>query len=500
VALVSKSRAWRHRCTFASLVLASLGWIVASERLGVVSPARASRLWTSAHFIYESRANDDSVCPSILDTLERHRAAVTAFLGIPGPATPIRYLKFRNRFDLVRSGHCSPESAACFFANVGIETHQRFEKHELIHAYLAPLGDSHKLLEEGVAEAFSCGVDLPISEHVGWKAAFDADVWRNSDISERRHLYRAGSWFVGHLLHHFPPATFVRLYQAVKPSDDPARVAAVFREIYQQPLDDTWNDALASSDPNTACIHAYECTAPTWQQAPLESWRQACDASDEFRSIVASEPLAVLERVEQYAAALLRCDARKELPYASSLRAGQRSPEGGGFSTVLEPGHYAISATEAKAEIGVEAAEKYFASPADCSELESLRTDGALQVLFATSGALGSVLHPTGTDSLTGHELTTSLPTAAAGPPQAAGAISWMVAWEDSKFREGKLHIAECSPNLELWACSSCSVDDCQQLCDRDVRGKAFPMGAGVQRFRGRSTEDVWFRVRRAVR
>jgi hypothetical protein len=265
-------------------------WLSAALTLGSAYHApgeqrASSRLWTSEHFIYESRPNDAAVCEGILTTLERHRAAVTGFLGISGPPTRTRYMKFRGLADLRYAGHCSTDSAACFFAGVGIETQERFERHELIHAYLAYLGDSHKLLEEGVAEALSCGVKLPLFEELDWQRAFSQAAWQASTVVERRHLYQAGSWFVAYLLRTWPRENFIELYTHVHPGTDAVRVASVFQGIYGETLPDVWKRALSSRDPTAGCVYAYECATDDLAASAPSRWGEACDAGDQFRTI-----------------------------------------------------------------------------------------------------------------------------------------------------------------------------------------------------------------------
>ncbi len=101
---------------------------------------------------------DEVVAPETLATLGEHRRALENYLHLdPKAVGEVVYHKFRDRTDLHKRGHCSDASSACYYRQWGVETHSPFERHELIHAYVAHWGDSHRLLEEGLADALSCG-------------------------------------------------------------------------------------------------------------------------------------------------------------------------------------------------------------------------------------------------------------------------------------------------------------------------------------------------------
>jgi hypothetical protein len=447
----------------------------------------SSRLWTSEHFIYESRPNDPAVCEGILTTLERHRAAITSFLGIPGPPTRIRYSKFRGLADLRYAGHCSVNSAACFFASLGIETQERFERHELIHAYLAYLGDSHKLLEEGVAEALSCGVKLPMFEDMDWQRAFSQQVWQASSVVERRHLYQAGSWFVGHLLRTWPRERFIELYTRVRPGTDPAGVAATFEEVYGEPLPDVWKRALSSRDPTAACVYAYECATADLAANTPSRWGEACDAGDQFRTLDSTAGTLVVERAQNVGAHVRACLGTSPPPFAERIDPLAGALSGSAFVYALGPGRYAYAASETDSRVQVLAPEHRIESGDRCAQLQSIKTEGAREILFATAGGW--------------QEAHRSEPPAN-DPAQvrAHEGWSWVASWEDPALAPQKLHFIECGLGVTLQVCSSCNPDSCRPTCDTNVRGKAVQLPVGHAWFRWSAAEDAWFSARRLTR
>ena len=113
--------------------------------------------WRSAHFQYGARADDRyPACADALDTLEEHWRFWHDELHLPDPGSArVTYLKFRDDADL-RNGDCPPGALACT-TGTSIRTTTVFDKHELIHAYLAEtMPPPVPLFAEGAAVAFSC--------------------------------------------------------------------------------------------------------------------------------------------------------------------------------------------------------------------------------------------------------------------------------------------------------------------------------------------------------
>jgi hypothetical protein len=134
-------------------VLLLLGCSRSERQEGVtVGPQRLR--WESEHFVLHSQSDDSSWCQGVLNTLEHHFEVLQQTLGFSWPqGARVEYHKFANQKALRAEGVCSGSNDACFFADKGVYTTDPLELHELVHAYLVPLGDSHPVLEEGIAEA-----------------------------------------------------------------------------------------------------------------------------------------------------------------------------------------------------------------------------------------------------------------------------------------------------------------------------------------------------------
>jgi hypothetical protein len=129
-----------------------------------------------------------------------------------------------------------------------------FDRHELIHAYLAPYGLPPRLFSEGAAVALSC---QPYPRPTGsWRDALTADR-----LSPQ--LYGAGGWLVGYLMRMFRKTWFVNLYGSLQINATADEIDAVFQRIYKMPLDDVWAAAIGGRQTPVLC--PWECGRPAFQ-------------------------------------------------------------------------------------------------------------------------------------------------------------------------------------------------------------------------------------------
>src|SRR4051794_28754047 len=185
---------------FFLVVIAGVG-VVGGAACG---PELPERMWRSENVRYFSRAGDDTVCPAVLDQLEAHGAAIAALFHIE--PTPITYYKFDSSDDLDRNAECAAGAGACA-RNATVRSADSFNRHELIHAYLAPYGRPPPLLAEGAAVALSCTrTPRPTGS---WRDAYAADP-----LSPR--LSGAGGWLAGYLLRMFRATWLVNFYGSVE--------------------------------------------------------------------------------------------------------------------------------------------------------------------------------------------------------------------------------------------------------------------------------------------
>jgi hypothetical protein len=263
--------------------------------------------WISEHFVYHARADDDSVCAGIEDTLERHFAAMQSYLGFSWPAgRAIHYYKFRNELDFTENQPCPAEASGCHEAG-RIFTAQPLHEHELIHAYLDPLGLPPPLLLEGVAQALGC------QGYASLAGSAPPDSWR---IARRQDAYVTGPWLVAHLLRKYGPAPFLQLYQGRWFDATSDELARRFEAVYGASIDEVWNDAASSTVPEVGCIFAWECAAPAaLPDAPIDV-ASRCDRADRYRSFTLAENALVDMTAEPQFAYLHACANTPPAPLA----------------------------------------------------------------------------------------------------------------------------------------------------------------------------------------
>src|SRR5437764_14940218 len=195
-------------------------------------PDLPDHLWRSEHVRYFTRAGDDSVCPDVLGELEQDGQVIGDALGIERPV--VTYYKYASVVDFQANADCGAGASACG-RNGSVNSPVGFDRHELIHAYLAPYGLPPRLFIEGAAVALSCQhYPRPTGS---WRDALKADRFS-------RQLYGAGGWLVGYLMRMFRKTWFGNLYGSLQINATEDEIDAVFRRIYNMSLDDVWASAI----------------------------------------------------------------------------------------------------------------------------------------------------------------------------------------------------------------------------------------------------------------
>ena len=214
-------------------------------------PKLPDRLWRSEHVRYFTRAGDDSVCPAMLGQMEEHAQVIGDALGIERPL--VTYYKYPDEIDFDAYAECGDGASACA-RNAAVYSTDAFDRHELIHAYLAPYGLPPRLFIEGAAVALSCQhYPRPTGS---WRDALTAD--RSSP-----QLYGAGGWLVSYLMRMFRKTWFVNLYGSLQINATADEIDAVFRSIYGMALDDVWAAAIGGRQAPVLC--PWECGRPAFE-------------------------------------------------------------------------------------------------------------------------------------------------------------------------------------------------------------------------------------------
>jgi len=272
------------------------------------------RLWESAHFRYHSRESDAGTCEAVLLQLERHFEGMQAYLGFTWPeGRKVDYYKFLDLADYLDNSECPENSGGCSNEST-IRSPFRLEEHELIHAYLAPLGLPPEFFVEGVASALACSLpEPPPLEPRRWQ-----DLVAISPGDQEYDEYFYGGWFVSDLLHRYGPEPFLALYQRLDgQSASVEQISSAFASVYGITLDSAWNTSSASGY-RTRCVNFWKCSGP---DLPLDGSPQsvmhACDGSDNTRTLQLDTATGVLLNLEgMYIFGPTSCD--EELPYAVS--------------------------------------------------------------------------------------------------------------------------------------------------------------------------------------
>jgi hypothetical protein len=240
------------------------------------------RLWESEHFRYHLRSNEAAACEGVMDQLERHFALVRDYLGFAWPAgAKVDYYKFRDQLDYARESDC-PEYGSSCVRDGAVLTARILQHHELIHAYLAPLGLPPAFFTEGVAAALACRTPFSIGPRP-WREVVAVPFGNDRAFLE-------GPWFVAFLLRTYGPARFLRLYAALPWDASAERIAQVFAEIYGVSLDSAWQNAERAGN-DVACLFLWECAGlPLRTDGSEQPIGQACDASDEYRTFELAAP------------------------------------------------------------------------------------------------------------------------------------------------------------------------------------------------------------------
>jgi hypothetical protein len=134
------------------------------------------------------------------------------------------------------------------------------QQHELIHAYTAPRGRSARFLDEGLAEALSCGLasrtpsNVSFAELVAWASAAE-DVLALQD---------AASILGAHLLRVGGPDAFLELHAALKPGASIEQVEAAFQAVYSSSAEELHDAAQRAPRTDLGCIRIWECAGKEW--------------------------------------------------------------------------------------------------------------------------------------------------------------------------------------------------------------------------------------------
>lgn len=413
------------------------------------------RRWESEHFVYYSSERDGSVCPGVVATLERHFAAIRSTLGLEWPdGHKVAYHKFRSQRGLRGAGVCSARNAACFIVGRGVFTTKAFDLHELVHAYLEPLGNSHPVLEEGIAAALACDLNATASPpEMTLADAFSEHNWASNERAERRALYQAAAWFTADVLRRQGGSGFTALYRELRLGQSLETMQGVYARLFAEPLSVAWQRALSSEGTQTACVPSWECASSEYPTAGAVPWFERCEQDDRAYAVTLTEPSWI---GVEWTGPGVRFEACDE----SYLATAEPVPRSEMAWKLLAPGRYFVASGRADIAVGLtlEGAAHRATDATACETLESMSASfpRALTIELAADTV----------------------------PPSPSE--TWLRI--DDVEREGSSdYRVTCSADLEVQWCRSCDAFTCERVCDPADE-------VPVRRF---GDEDIVLRLRR---
>ncbi|RYZ03333.1 MAG: hypothetical protein EOO73_28130 [Myxococcales bacterium] len=268
------------------------------------------RLWVATQVRYHARAGDE-VCSAVTDTVLQHALHVGTPFGLgPEAGSAIDYYKYRDSADLDASGVCPKRAAACSNGRSAWSP-AALDRHELTHVYFSSLPPSLRLLEEGIAEALSCGVPA-VGAPNPW-VSLDTALAIPYDALEHSSYALAGH-FVGFLVNGYGAERFVELYRAVSRDATAQELARQFQRTYGLELEDVWQ-AAAMSAPELGCLRWWECLGPPLEPGDWQALETNCSHADAFRTFEVATSSAYLFQILPGASAqLLSCDQGRQMP------------------------------------------------------------------------------------------------------------------------------------------------------------------------------------------
>jgi hypothetical protein len=423
--------------------------LLASLLLGLVAACRnpprdessLGRVWESEHFVYHSRHGDDSVCEGVLGTLEGHFAAVRAAVGFPWtPGKRVVYKKFLDHLDLRRANACTLFNEACFVAEDGLSSSDAFDLHELAHAYLVELGNSHPALEEGIAEALSCGrASGPTSTELTLSELFDNARWDASARGRRQQLYRAAARLVAEIVRAHGSERFLALYAAARRGQTLTAVDAVSRELLGETLEAVWQRAVKNRELDAACLISWECAAKPFPTGADATWFSRCEQDDRVFTLQSSEPMWMGEESVGPSVRFGTCPSRTSVATIADF-APVAVPESEMAWKMLRSGRYFVAGRDSRVPPGITlrggAGES--STPAQCDVDEPLEARFARALVVELDGAV----------VFDGRS-----------PP-------FWVRIRDIERQRSSDYTLRCSSGVQASWCPSCDAQSCEPVCE----------------------------------
>jgi hypothetical protein len=183
---------------------------------------------TSAHFRYHARA-ETVLDPTIMDRLETHRAEFDTWFGVESGL--VDYYLFRDDHDFLANAPCPGHSCT---SGSSVFTTAPVHEHELVHGFLADVGQPAEILGEGIAQHAAC-IQTHIATQIppaSWPQVAGGSNTNDTDI------YNFGQRLTAWMLAARGPAAFISFYGKSLRTHDPALFALQFEDFWGRRLGD----------------------------------------------------------------------------------------------------------------------------------------------------------------------------------------------------------------------------------------------------------------------
>jgi hypothetical protein len=342
-----------HACLRAALAVATIG-----GACGGPKDLPDDQLLTSAHFRYHARA-DTVLDPTIMDRFEAHRAEFDATYGVESGI--VDYYRYRDYADLVANSGCP---VPCTNGRT-VLTFAPLHEHELVHAFMADLGEPALVVAEGIAQYAAC-IDpnlAPPVDPAAWAAAVSSGGFGNQSSNDA--LYGFGQRLVAWMRAQGPSARFVDYYRDSISTSDPALFDVQFERAWGRRLSDVAAEIAVDRYAGSFC----PCTAPA---IPADGSSATFVSGEEYRTLdVAQE-----SRVE------ITNDAAQQVFPASCASSG-------GFGITFDPQPTGPTKTVARMSAG-----RYLVATADLESVTAtVRQVQTAQDDWSCEAALAAPVH-----------------------------------------------------------------------------------------------------------
>ena len=235
---------------------------------GGATPTRwsAEQTWSSAHFVYHAKPDDDSVDATVVTALEAHAAVMASqWLGLASNRWgPIDYFKYHSESELVAAGSpCGDRPCTTLFESGRVEIHTplAIDEHEMTHGYVIGSTCAPALFREGLAVSASCDpANEPLYLTAARRPPWLDQSWRDlGDFSgPAPTAYQPAGALVTWIIDQWGIAAFLAFYRSLRCNMSNDDLAAAFSADYGQSLDDVWN-AMIAAPRRRMCAFTWGC-------------------------------------------------------------------------------------------------------------------------------------------------------------------------------------------------------------------------------------------------